>query len=201
MSSDNNEKALPTAGEDLPRRAAVLIPIVREKEGPAILLEVRSTNVWQPGEVCFPGGHVEEGENGVETAIRETYEELGIPASSVRVRKEMEPERHIRDMLVYPVLADIDPFEPDRLKLLAEEVAEVFTLPVDWLLAHEPTVYEIDDPASEELPLKLRQYLKNYENRKKRRTNYWEYGTYGIWGFTARLLVRIREMLRDEADI
>ncbi|MBQ6292951.1 MAG: CoA pyrophosphatase [Lachnospiraceae bacterium] len=193
MHSENNE--------NLPRRAAVLIPIVREKDGPAILLEVRSMNVWQPGEVCFPGGHIEEGESGVEAAIRETYEELGIPASSVRVRKEMEPERHIRDMLVYPVLADIDPFEPDSLKLRKEEVAGVFTLPLAWLMAHPPTVFEIGGPADEDLPLKLRQYLKNYENRKKRTTFYWEYGPYGIWGFTARLLVRIREMLREETDV
>jgi 8-oxo-dGTP pyrophosphatase MutT (NUDIX family) len=42
--------------------AAILIPIVRETDGPALLMEVRSLNVWQPGEICFPGGHIEAGE-------------------------------------------------------------------------------------------------------------------------------------------
>ena len=181
------------------KRAAVLIPFVREKDGPAVLLEVRSMNVWQPGEICFPGGHVEEGESAVETAVRETCEELGIPASPIRVRREMEPERHIRDMLVYPVLADIDPFKPERLKLPEEEVGGVFTLPLSWLLDHEPAVYEWTDPEDEALPEKLRGYLKNYPPKSgKRTTRYWEYEGHGIWGFTARLLVKLRDMLREE---
>lgn len=183
------------------KTAAVLIPIVREKEGPAVLLEVRSLNVWQPGEVCFPGGHVEEGETPVRTALRETQEELGIPASSVRVLKEPEPERHIENMLVYPVLAEIDPFDPESLTLLGEEVSGVFTLPLGWLLSHEPALYEWTDPEDAALPEKLRGYLKNYPKRigVKRTTRYWEYEEHGIWGFTARLLVKLRDMLREEA--
>ena len=178
------------------RRAAVLIPFVREKEGQALLMEVRSLTVWQPGEICFPGGHMEEGESSVETALREAYEELGIPAASVKVLEELEPERHIAGMLVFPVAAEIDPFEPERLKLRKEEVGGVFTLPLAWLASHAPVVYDVSDPESEALPVKLRQYLKNYKSRGSGGTTfYWEYGPYGIWGFTARLLVRIRERL------
>ena len=187
--------------EEITRRAAVLIPVVREKEGPALLMEVRALNIWQPGEICFPGGHIEAGESSVDTALRETYEELGIPASSVRVLEEMEPELHMAKMLVYPVLAEIDPFEPESLTLLAEEVGEVFTLPFDWLLAHEPAIYGISDPDSEALPAILRGYLNNYTRRGTRKTTlYWEYGKYGIWGLTARLLNRFRERLLHPED-
>ena len=176
--------------------AAILIPIVREKDGPALLLEVRSMHVMQPGEICFPGGHVEAGESCVDTVLRETYEELGIRPSSVSVLQTLEPERHMRKMLVYPVLGEIDPFEADRLRLRQEEVSEVFTMPFAWLLSHEPAVYDMGDPESEELPVILRQYLRNYKLSGKRRTTfYWAYEQYGIWGLTARLLLRFREML------
>ena len=39
----------------------------------------------QPGEVCFPGGHVERGENPRDTALRETFEEIGVPIERIEV--------------------------------------------------------------------------------------------------------------------
>ena len=174
--------------------AAVLIPVVRDKDEPALLMEVRSLNVRQPGEVCFPGGHIETGETCVDAALRETYEELGILPSSVNVLQRMEPEWHLEKMFVYPVLAEIDPFEPERLLLRQEEVSEVFTMPIAWLLSHEPAVYDLSDPESEKLPVILRKYLRNYK-RRSNNTYYWAYEQYGIWGLTARVLVRFRDIL------
>ena len=174
--------------------AAILIPVVRDKDEPALLMEVRSLNVRQPGEVCFPGGHIEAGENCIDTALRETYEELGILPASVNGLQRKEPEWHMVKKYVYPVLAEIDPFEPERLLLRQEEVSQVFTVPFAWLLSHEPAVYDLSDPESEKLPVILRQYLRNY----KRRSNtayYWAYEQYGIWGLTARFLVRFRDKL------
>ena len=189
------KKSVPEEKKDVRTpSAAILIPIVRVKDEPALLMEVRSMNVWQPGEVCFPGGHIEAGENCIDTALRETYEELGIRPSSVNVLQRMESEWHLEKMLVYPVLAEIDPFEPERLLLRQEEVSEVFTMPFSWLLSHEPDVYDIGDPESEKLPVILRQYLRNYK-RRSNTTYYWAYEQYGIWGLTARFLVRFKEIL------
>ena len=157
-------------------------------------MEVRSLNVLQPGEVCFPGGHIEAGENCIDAALRETYEELGILPSSVNVLQRMEPEWHKEKMFVYPVLAEIDPFEPEHLLLRQEEVSEVFTMPIAWLLSHEPAVYDISDPESEKLPVILRKYLRNYK-RGNNTTFYWAYEQYGIWGLTVRFLVRFRDIL------
>ena len=47
---------------------AVLIPLVRTESGDALLMEVRSEKVRQPGEVCFPGGRSECGETAIGTA-------------------------------------------------------------------------------------------------------------------------------------
>jgi coenzyme A diphosphatase NUDT7 len=40
--------------------AAVLVPLIDTKQGPAVLFEVRAAGLgWQPGDVCFPGGRYE----------------------------------------------------------------------------------------------------------------------------------------------
>lgn len=64
----------------------MLIPLV-EKDGELhLLFEVRAKHMEsQPGEICFPGGHVEQGENPKDAALRETFEELGIPTEKIEL--------------------------------------------------------------------------------------------------------------------
>ena len=65
---------------------AVLIPLVERADGMHILYEQRSTKMkTQPGDVCFPGGRMEPGETPAECALRETEEEIGIPADKIRI--------------------------------------------------------------------------------------------------------------------
>ena len=49
------------------------------------ILTKRAAGVNQPGDVCFPGGHREQGETLVETALRETEEEIGISQKDIRL--------------------------------------------------------------------------------------------------------------------
>ena len=66
--------------------AAVLIPLLSTDAGLEVLLEQRALDLdIQPGEVCLPGGHVESGESPQQAAVRETCEELLVPAKSVHI--------------------------------------------------------------------------------------------------------------------
>ena len=66
--------------QDVTGEYAVLVPLVERPEGLCLLYEVRADTLGrQPGEVCFPGGQLEPGEDAVSCALRETWEELGIP--------------------------------------------------------------------------------------------------------------------------
>ena len=65
------------------RRYAVLCPLVEREDGLHFLYEVRSRTLSQGGEVCFPGGRMEPGESPEECALRETEEELAIPAREI----------------------------------------------------------------------------------------------------------------------
>ena len=173
---------------------AILIPWVELDSGDALLLEVRSQLVKQPGEVCFPGGRAEPGESVVETAIRETCEELGIVPDAIEVISELEPLIMGDGRAVYPVSARLHIENNESLELSEDEVSEVFLLPAKWLRENPPVHYDLAATPDEELPDKLRGYLSHYgDYRKTGQTDYYEYDGHGIWGLTARILKTLRK--------
>ena len=98
---------------------AVLVPLVEGPEGLSLLYEVRPAKLHHhSGEVCFPGGRMEPGETPRQCALRETREELGIPAERIEL------------------LGDLD-----FLYLRSEGVRDTFTVPLSFLRAHPPAIY------------------------------------------------------------
>ena len=69
------------------RKAAVLIPIFYDLDASAVVLTLRTEHLSShPGQVAFPGGKEDPGDAGpVHTALRESEEEIGLPADAVRV--------------------------------------------------------------------------------------------------------------------
>ena len=65
---------------------SVLVPVVERAGELNLLFEVRAKNMKsQPGEICFPGGHVEKGETPQQAALRETFEEIGIDRQKIEL--------------------------------------------------------------------------------------------------------------------
>ena len=88
---------------------AVLVPVVEWNGTLHLLFEVRSDALRrQPGEVCFPGGRMEEGETPTQCALRETCEELAIPPSSIRPMARLDDVFMPTHGLMHPVLAQVD---------------------------------------------------------------------------------------------
>lgn len=178
---------------------SVLIPIVNTDSGDALLMEVRSLHVKQPGEVCFPGGRIEKGETPEAAAVRETCEELGLNPEDIRIISEPKPEIMSDGRRVWSVRAMIGYDAFKRIKPSEDEVAEVFLLPVRWLECDPPEHYDLAEASDEDLPQLLRQYLAGYDVfRRTGETYYWEYEDHGIWGLTARI---IRKYLREDPDL
>ena len=66
--------------------AAVLVPLVEVAGRTHVLFEVRSKELRrQPGEISFPGGKIDPGEDAREAAVREAHEELQVPLSSIEL--------------------------------------------------------------------------------------------------------------------
>ena len=172
--------------------SAVLILIVITEAGCCFLLEVRSESVRQPGEICFPGGRMEPGETPVQTALRETEEELGIPADRITVVGELAEERMFSGRMIHPVVGVLPEELLSEGRLSEAEGADAFLLPAAWLRDHEPDRYDFAEAEDEDLPDKLLEYMSHYDRGVRRvgGTLYWEYGEHAVWGLTARILER-----------
>lgn len=166
------------AGELTP--AAVLFPIVRREEGDTVLLTQRTAHLKDhPGQISFPGGRVEpEDGSAVDTALRETLEEIGLAEEHVEVIGFLPEYRTGTGFRVTPVVGLVTPpfaITPDPF-----EVAEVFEVPLDFLL----------DPANHQRhSVHYRGALRQYYAMP--------YQDYFIWGATAGMIHSLFERLVD----
>ena len=85
------------------KRASILVPIVKIDDSYYILFEVRSKNLrTQPNEISFPGGKIENGENPVDAAIRETCEELGTSEDSIEIISQLDLLITHMNLIIHP---------------------------------------------------------------------------------------------------
>lgn len=114
---------------------AILLPFVMAKGELSLLFETRAMNMRrQPGEVCFPGGRIEAGESPAGCAVRECFEEVGIPQSEILVTGSLGSMKSLLDEDVNIITGEIRRFSDGILKINPEEVHEVFTVPFEWLV-------------------------------------------------------------------
>jgi len=161
------------------RPAAVLVPLITHEDEITVLLTERNSDLPDHGgQISFPGGRVEDGDSGaVHTALREAKEEVGLPVDGVRVLGALEPHGTISNYRVTPIVALAPPFES---MLQSEEVANVFEVPFSFIL----------DPANH-------QFMEYGRDGKSRATHAIYYGEWFIFGFTARILIKLALLWRD----
>lgn len=124
------------------RHFAVLVPIVEGVDGPELLYEVRAHRLdRQPGETCFPGGMIEMDESPVECALRETEEEIGIPTADIEILGELGSIHTVSGSRIYCFVGVVSEKGMEKLVPNDEEVAEVFTVELEKLMAAEAEVY------------------------------------------------------------
>jgi len=159
------------------RKAAVLIPLMLNAQNePAFLFTKRSEEVGShKGQVSFPGGmqDPEDLENDQSTALRETFEEIGIAPQNVRVLGTFHEMPAINSIRVTAIAGFLGRVDEASLVVQASEISEVFSLSLKQLL----------DP-------KLR-FLYEYErNGKRGQFPVFTAGPHPVWGLTAIILRR-----------
>lgn len=183
---------------DSSREFAVLVPLVEQDGALSLLFEVRAESLRrQPGEICFPGGKMEEGETSIQSALRETEEELGLSAGHFEVLGQMDFLAHRANYLIHPVLATCRGEALDDLRLNGDEVAEIFCVPLRHLQNHPNLVGHCTlNPMPEDgFPYELLGVPEDYRWKAGRETicaYHWEDKV--IWGITARI---VRNLLRQ----
>jgi len=176
---------------DSRRSYAVLVPLVEHEGELSLLYEVRAKTLRrQPGEVCFPGGRMEPGETPEECALRETWEELGIPREGIRLLGRLDFIAHRASFLMQPVLGVVDSGALEALRPSPAEVEEVFFVPLSHLLETVPIEYDYDlIPApAEKFPYELIGIPRDYKWQVgKENVPVYPWQGRAIWGLTGRI--------------
>lgn len=185
--------------QDVTGEYAVLVPLVEEKTGWELLFEVRAATLRrQPGEVCFPGGRMEGGENAVACALRETEEELGIPAAAVEVVAELDVLHHQSGFLLHPVLGIVDPAAARRLALQNAEVAETFRVPLAFFRQNPPLCpsYPLEPRPGPDFPYEAIRFPQGYAFRGGRvEVPIYRWEDKAVWGLSGRIVRHLVEVL------
>lgn len=158
--------------------AAVLFPIVRRDAGHTVLLTQRTAHLRDhAGQVSFPGGRVEASDaSPLETALRETEEEIGLDRRHVEILGYLPEYRTGTGFRVVPVVAAVTP--PFDLRPDPFEVAEIFEVPLGFLL---------DTSNHQRHAVHLRGALRHYYAMP--------YDGHFIWGATAGMIRSLSERL------
>ncbi|MDF0487201.1 CoA pyrophosphatase [Sphingomonas sp. H39-1-10] len=158
--------------------AAVLVPVT-DRDRPGVILTRRTDTLKRhAGQVAFPGGRIDpEDADAVAAALREAEEEIALPRDRVTVVGESDPYRTITGFRVTPVVAVV----PPDLVLVpsAVEVAEVFEVPLDFLL---------DSGNHLEVAVEWQGHDRHYYEIL--------WGGQRIWGATAAMIVNLSRRLR-----
>uniref|UniRef100_A0A2A4JZ29 Nudix hydrolase domain-containing protein n=1 Tax=Heliothis virescens TaxID=7102 RepID=A0A2A4JZ29_HELVI len=112
--------------------ASVLVPVCVENEEVCLLYTLRSSNLSShSGQVSFPGGKLDKNESVYEAALRETEEEIGVPAKDIEIWTKMtEVQGRDQAILITPVVGEIKNFDINKLVPNRDEVADIFTIPM-----------------------------------------------------------------------
>lgn len=152
--------------------AAVLVAVT-DRPSPGLLLTVRREHLrTHAGQVAFPGGRIDSGEDAVAAALREAEEEIALDPAEVQVLGAADPYRTVTNFLVTPVIGLVPPDLP--LHGNEHEVADWFEAPLDFLV----------DPANQQRRSAV------YQGRER---HYYEIDWNGrrIWGATAAMIVNL----------
>lgn len=181
---------------------SVLVPLV-EKDGELhILYEVRAESMRkQPGEVCFPGGRVENGESAEECAIRETSEELNIKKSDIRIIAQMDFLHTYSNFTLYSLLGIIDYEVVSEITVNTDEVKEIFLVPISFFAENEPEIYCFDvlPNIGPDFPYEKINLTNGYNWRKGKSTvPIYRFEDRVIWGLTARITNHLIDLVTQK---
>lgn len=186
--------------------SAVLIPLVYINDELHFLFEKRSANIKQGGEICFPGGKIEKDDKSpIDTALRETFEEVGIDKSKIEILGKLDILFGSRGILVEPIVAEIKLNNINELKINSSEVEKAFLVPLSFFEKNEPEHFKFHtsithksyNSKGEEEELILPNNFGNDTYYKSiRDVLVYKTADETIWGITAQLVYEIVKKLK-----
>ena len=175
LAGDHGDLALAAEGSLKP--AAVLVPVTDRARPGVILTQRTETLRSHAGQIAFPGGRLDPGEDAVAAALREADEEIALPPAAVTVVGEADRYRTVSGYTVTPVVGVVPP--DLALRPSEAEVASVFEVPLDFLLDTANHV----EARTQWQGRERRYYEIMWDDRR-------------IWGATAAMIVNLARRLQ-----
>lgn len=167
----------PLINSHLQKRASVLIPLLECDGELFVMLTQRSEKLRShAGQVSFPGGKQDlQDANSLETALRETQEEIGLPPEKVEIIGTLDQILSLHYYLVTPFVGIIpENFIPIPNE---DEIEAVFKVPLSFFMQN-------DQHWTEEFKTPIATILAHH----------FEFKGFDIWGLTSKLILRLLEI-------
>ncbi len=161
--------------------AAVLILIHNREGEPRVIFTQRTNHVeHHKGQMSFPGGACDDMDQDCEqTALRETFEEIGVRSDHVRIVGQLDDMLTISNFRVTPIVGFLDAEEEYPYSINDHEVAQVVEVPLGYLMEEGNMELEVREHQGREVLVPA-----------------FTYDGHRIWGATARMLHQLIELLR-----
>ena len=170
----------PLKNSQIQKRASVIIPLLEVECEVFVMLTQRSKRLRShAGQVSFPGGKQDQRDaNSLETAIRETREEIGLPKEKIEIIGTLDQILSLHHYLVTPFVAIIPgDFVPIPNE---DEIDAVFKVPLSFFMKN-------DQHWTEEFETPFAKVI----------VHHFEFEGFDIWGLTAKLILRLLEIGLD----
>ncbi|MBZ0199259.1 MAG: CoA pyrophosphatase [Ignavibacteriaceae bacterium] len=186
--------------------SAVLIPLVHVSDEYFFLFEKRAADIRQGGEICFPGGEIDETDSDIiHTAVRETVEELGVDKNKIEIVGRLDTLVGPMRVTVDSVVAILKIDDISNIPFDKREVEKIFLLPISFFEKTPPEKYKlqlqahstIKDKSGNEIELFPAKELKLPERYQKpwnagnSTVLVYRTGEGTIWGITASLVYEL----------
>jgi 8-oxo-dGTP pyrophosphatase MutT (NUDIX family) len=163
-------------------RAAVLVPLFQKGGRYHLLFTKRTHRVkHHKGEISFPGGVVDKGDEDMEaTALRETFEEIGLQQENAEILGKLDDAVTISSKyLITPIVAEIAC--PYPFSINKEEIEELIEIPLEAFLDENRWTEETHSSGNKKIP-----------------SDRFEYEGRIIWGATARIMSQFLDILFED---
>lgn len=195
-------------GRDRFFNSAVLVPLVKMNGEYHLLFQKRAATIRQGGDICFPGGGFEAGvdKSFQDTALRETFEELGIDRKDIKILGQLDTYMAPIGAVIESFVAKVKKKAYKNMKIDFSEVEKTLLIPLsffkeheaeEYTLAHEIQPYKILENGEKEIyfpveELGLPDTYKQPWGNKRHKIWVYKYEGEVIWGITS---VIIRDLL------
>lgn len=198
-------------GRESSMNSAVMVLFCEIDEKIYILFEKRAEGIRQGSEISFPGGRRDASDfSFCETALRETYEEIGLSKERITDVRKYGTLIIPTGVVVEAYIGYVKNFSFGELNVNRDEVEKIFLVPLDYFIENKPSIEYVTvqnepfytDKEGNKIELNVKRWglPEKYHQPWKgtpRRLLFYKYDNETIWGITGEIIYSIASSIKN----